>query len=82
MMIKRLRDLTRLLGKLGVTCLISESWEWKVYQQELKSGTLKRIPFPHRVPNKWSYGVGLKEAKDMVESYIDSLHRKARATTT
>lgn len=74
-MIKSLRSVTKLLGKLGVKSLVTD--------HDAEMTTLsKRYGFPQSRP-PWptgkTYGWGLKESKDFTELYLD---RKAAPTST
>ncbi len=66
-MIKSLRAVTRLLGKVGVSSLRREETMW-TYQQKWKAQNPKETP---REWPRYSYGLGLKESKDLTERYID-----------
>ena len=55
-MIKHLKYLTRLLGKLGISCLVRNNSPWLQQQND----------YP-----KYFYGYGLKESKDFVDAYLD-----------
>lgn len=78
MMIKALRDMTRVLGKLGLkSCYHDNQGYIDFYKQN--------SPVPKtwiNLPDRYRYGWGLKEAKDAVENYLDRLNAKARSTTT
>lgn len=74
-MIKSLRNLAIILGKFGFNRFVTDHDErWRQTKQQM--------PFPKGRP-PWptgkSYGMGLKEAKDTVEHYLD---RKATAAAT
>jgi len=63
-MIKSLRSLTRLMGKLGFKKFARESY--------VASGVMPRPPSM----GTW-YGLGLKEAKDFTENYISRSETKS-----
>lgn len=63
-MIKYLRCLTRLLGKLGLQCCTTD--EDAIYRNA-PVGWPKR---PDNVP-RYRYGWGLKFCKDSIEAYLD-----------
>jgi len=62
--IKVFRSLTRLLGKLGINTCREES---SMYHAQVASG----YPDPDNRYPKYTYGLGLKEAKDLVERTFD-----------
>lgn len=73
-MIKALRYLTIVLGRLGIQTLQREH---SPYRQNVRPWTNpgNNLMFD----KKYVYGWGLKEAKDFTELYLD---RKARSTST
>lgn len=75
--IKHLRSLAKLLGKLGIPSLRWENSSYNNMMHQKAAGTWKKSWTA--VPERYNYGIGLKQAKDMVEGYLD---RKASSTTT
>jgi len=73
-MIKHLRALTRLLGRLGIKQCITDYQELygKINAGRPPGFPIQRPP----IPSRYGYGWGLKECKDAVENYLD---RKAAA---
>jgi hypothetical protein len=73
-MIKALRSLSRLLGKLGFQQFKRDNPN---YYSHIAINAIPR-PRPPWSTEKYSYGLGLKESKDLVEAYLD---RKAFAAS-
>lgn len=72
-MIKSLRMLTIVLGRLGIRCLRKEHSDYR--------RNISPFTNPNRSPQFdkiFSYGLGLKNSKDITERYLD---RKARSTS-
>jgi hypothetical protein len=63
--IKSLRSLTRLLGKLNFRMFITDHDE-ELRQRRLLNRVSPRPPLLHGK----SYGIGLRDAKDIVEGYL------------
>lgn len=72
-LIRAMRSITRVLGKLGFSRLVTDNDRHMLYAPP--GFSWKRPSWQ----DKYSYGWGLKEAKDRVEGYLD---RKARAAST
>ena len=66
--IKSVRALTRILGKLSISCCVVD------YDAQIGYITSQGFNFPRSRP-PWpsgkSYGWGLKESKDWVDRYLD-----------
>jgi hypothetical protein len=72
-MIKALRCLAKVLGKFGINSMYHVNYMW---EEERKYAALHNLP-PSFTYDKYSYGIGLKEAKDWTERYLS---RKAAST--
>lgn len=75
--IKYMRYLTKLLGKLGLkTCYIDNQGYIDFVKQQ-RAGTWNH-KWDSNLPQRFTYGWGLKETKDAVVNYLD---RKTGSTT-
>ena len=63
-MIKSVRNLTRMLGKLGIKILISNP------DSRYRNMNVRPRPPTDMYPK---YGLGLKEAKDFTENYLERM---------
>ena len=67
-MIKSLRNVTRLLGKLNLKCCVVDN---HAFYAALNAGRPAGFPLAKpQFPGRYVYGRGLKEAKDAVEGYL------------
>ena len=74
-MIRSLRILTRLLGKVGFRRFIHDND--LVYARSPSGFPKSRPPWQ---TERYTYGLGLKETKDLVERYLDVRSRKSKGT--
>jgi len=76
--IKYLRSLTKLLGKLGIKSCYRDNQGYIDFIKQQRAGTWNPN-WTANLPERFSYGWGLKETKDAVIAYLD---RKAGSTST